>query len=88
MTGPGLRWSGRGNYSSFMFGKKIIVFDGSHYLKGQAAARTYYGLLIVRTQNQHSSHYTILYYTILYIDKVATRYRTMIFNTVTGTDIS
>ena len=52
MTGPGLRWSGRGNYSSFMFGKKIIVFDGSHYLKGQKEARTYYGLQIVRSQNQ------------------------------------
>ena len=54
MTGP--VWSdyqsSGGNYSSFMFGKKIIVFDGSHYLKGQKEARTYYGLQIVRSQDQ------------------------------------
>ena len=39
-----------------MFGKKIIVFDGSHYLKGQKEARTYYGLQIVRSQNQQCTY--------------------------------
>ena len=64
-----------------MFGKKIIVFDGSHYLKGQAAARTYYGLLIVRSQNQHSSHQSpVTRQSTYYIDKVFTWYKTTSLN--------
>ena len=44
---------------SFMFGKKIIVFDGSHYLKGQKEARTYYGLQTVRSQDQQQQQCVI-----------------------------